>query len=77
LQTISGKAIGELVKLAKSMRKDLVAVPAVVASDFPTKGSGFKSVVAASHHDKLASFDDIARATTEAIRQAKQQTASA
>ncbi|MCC6978350.1 MAG: glycerate kinase [Candidatus Melainabacteria bacterium] len=72
MQTISGKAIGELVKLSKSMRRDLIAVPAIVAKDFPNSSSAFKAVVAASHNDKLASFDDIARATTEAIRQSRQ-----
>lgn len=70
-QTISGKAIGELLKLSKSLRRNLVAVPAVVARD--TEGlNGFKSIVAASRDDKLASFDDIARATTEAVRQCRQ-----
>jgi glycerate 2-kinase len=70
-QTISGKAIGELLKLSKAMRRSLIAVPAVVAKD--TQGlNGFKAIVAAAHDDKLASFDDIARATTEAVRQCKQ-----
>jgi predicted alpha/beta hydrolase family esterase len=54
------------------MRRDLIAVPAIVAKDFPNSSSAFKAVVAASHNDKLASFDDIARATTEAIRQSRQ-----
>jgi glycerate kinase len=71
-QTISGKAIGELLKMAKSMRRDLIAVPAVVSKDMSSALSGFKSVVPAAHDDKLASFDDIARATTEAIRQSRQ-----
>ncbi len=70
-QTISGKAIGELLKLARAMRRDLVAVPAVVSKDAAGL-SGFRAVVASSSDDKLASFDDIARATTEAIRQCKQ-----
>ncbi len=70
-QTISGKAIGELLKLAKSMRRDLIAVPAVVAKDLAAL-SGFKTIVASAHDDKLASFDDIARATTEAIRKSRQ-----
>ncbi len=70
-QTISGKAIGELLKMAKSMRRDLIAVPAVVSKDLDSL-SGFKRIVAAAHDDQLASFDDIARATAEAIRQSRQ-----
>lgn len=70
-QTISGKAIGELLKLSKLLRHPLVAVPAIVARE--TEGlNGFKAIVAASRDDKLASFDDIARATAEAVRQCKQ-----
>ncbi len=72
-QTISGKAIGELLKLAKSMRRDLIAVPAVASREMLDSLNGFKAIVPAAHDDQLASFDDIARATTEAIRQAKQQ----
>lgn len=72
-QTISGKAIGELLKLAKSMRRDLIAVPAAVSGETLEGLDGFKAIVPSAHDDQLASFDDIARATTEAIRQAKQQ----
>ena len=72
-QTISGKAIGELLKLAKSMRKDLIAVPAVVSKESLDGLNGFKAIVPAAHDDNLASFDYFGRATTEAIRQAKQQ----
>ncbi|MCC7529267.1 MAG: glycerate kinase [Candidatus Melainabacteria bacterium] len=67
-QTISGKAIGELLKMAKSMRRDLIAVPAVVSKDEPGALIGFKAIVPSAQDDALASFDDIARATTEAIR---------
>jgi len=71
-QTISGKAIGELLKLTRSMHRDLIAVPAVVSNQSGDALRGFKTVVAASHSDQLASFDDIARATAEAIRQSRQ-----
>ncbi len=52
-QTISGKAIGELLKMAKSMRRDLIAVPAIVSKDLASL-SGFKTIVAAAHDDQLA-----------------------
>lgn len=75
-QTISGKAIGELLKISKAMRRDLIAVPAVVSSESKEALTGFKTIVPASHGDQLASFDDIARATTEAIKQTRQSNIS-
>ncbi len=70
-QTVSGKALGELLRINETFKKPMLAVPACVVDADLSKLTGFKMIVPAARRDELAQFDDIARATAEAIKQSR------